>query len=205
MYTPPYFKSNNIGEVKEFIRQNNFGILISEVNQKPWASHIPLILDKEGTKLTGHISKGNLQWKEFDSTKEVLVVFRGPHGYISSSWYNHENVPTWNYIAVHVYGNIRTLEGDEVIESLRQLVNHHERDMPNPVTVEGMSQNFLEAEIRGIVAFEITIKDIQASYKLSQNRDSINHENIVRELEGSEESISIALAQEMKKHKPTEE
>ena len=204
MYTPKPFRNDNIDELKEFIRQNNFGILVTELNNRPWASHIPFMLDKEGTKFSAHISKGNIQWKQIDLNKEVLCVFQGPNSYVSSSWYNHENVPTWNYIAIHVYGKLRIIEGEELVESLRQLVDHHETNISNPVSVDRMSSSFFNSEVRGIVAFEIDITDIQASYKLSQDRDTINHERIVNELEKTGDAASIHIAEEMKKHKPKE-
>lgn len=200
MYIPKHFKNENLEEISEFIRHYNFGLLVSEVNNRPWATHIPFILNAEETKLSAHVSRGNIQWKHFNLDKEVLAVFQGPHAYISSSWYNHENVPTWNYQAVHVYGKLRIIEEDELIESLQALVNHHEQGSSKPVSVEKMSSKFLATEIRGIVAFEITITDLQASYKLSQNRDSENHQNIIKELEEQDDPNSLEIARQMKIH-----
>lgn len=178
--------------------------MVSQVNGKPWATHIPLELDmnKEGKEvLVGHVSRGNKQWKDFDKNEEVMAIFNGPHTYISSSWYDHENVPTWNYIAVHVYGTIRIIEGDELLGSLKKLVDKYEAHSSNPVTVEGMSKRFLESELRGIIGFEIVITDIQAAYKLSQNRDTNNKQNIVAELEQRGDHDSIQIAGHMKSYK----
>ena len=105
MYIPHYFKNKNLDEVKEFLSRNSFGILINSIDSKLWATHIPLELEKnkEGQDvLVGHISKSNPQWKNFSKNEEVLAIFQGPNSYISSTWYKDENVPTWNYIAVHV-------------------------------------------------------------------------------------------------------
>src|ERR1700712_1365723 len=118
MYIPPLYKNNDEAAVRDFIDKNSFGILISQVNAKLWGTHIPLGLDKNDSGqdiLTGHISKGNPQWKNFRDDSEVLAIFPGPHSYISSSWYDHENVPTWNYIAVHVYGKIKIIEGEKLV------------------------------------------------------------------------------------------
>ena len=202
MYVPKEFRNENIEELKDFIRHNNFGMLVTEVNNRPWISHIPFMLDKNGDELSAHIFRGNIQWKEIDLSIEILVVFQGPHGYISSSWYDHENVPTWNYIAVHVYGSLRIIEGEELVDSLRQLVDHHEKGIPHPVSVDQMSPKFFNSELRGIVGFKIAITDIQAAYKLSQNRDAYNHKNIIQELEKKGNPASFTLAQQMKKHKP---
>lgn len=202
MYQPKYYKNNNREEQLDFIRKNSFGMLINEVDNKPWVTHIPFSLSEDSTKLTSHISRGNVQWKHFSSEKEVLVVFTGPHAYVSSSWYNHENVPTWNYIAVHVYGNIRIIEGDELKASLKQLVDHYEADSAHPVSMEKMTPSYLEKEIRGIVAFEIAITQIEAAFKLSQNREKEDYENIVHELNKKEDSQAKEVAKEMKKRCP---
>ncbi len=197
MYTPAYHKNENEVELVEFIKLNGFGILVSQVEQKLWATHLPLILSDN--KLHGHISRGNKQWRELPNGEEVMVIFQGPHTYISSSWYDHENVPTWNYIAVHVYGKVRMLSNDELIESLRQLTNKYEKDSVNPVSVDTMSKKFLHTEIRGTVGFEITIERMEANYKLSQNRDEKNHANIISELEKRGNENSVNVASEMKR------
>ncbi len=198
MYTPPYYKNENPKELGEFIQHNGFGILVSQVQGKLWATHLPLIFAQD--KLLGHISRGNKQWKELANSEEVMVIFTGPHTYISSSWYDHENVPTWNYEAVHVYGKVRMIEGEELISSLRQLTNQYEKESVHPVSVDTMSKKFLETEVRGIVGIEIAIDRMEASYKLSQNRDEKNHTNIISELEKRKDENSVAIANEMKKY-----
>lgn len=201
MYTPDIYKNENKEEINVFLKENSFGILINQTEGKLWATHIPLELDTniEGkTVLQGHISKENPQWKGFTDNDEVLAVFSGPHSYISSSWYDHENVPTWNYIAVHVYGKIKIIEGEAVLESLKKLVNKYEQNSENPVRIEDLSEETMK-QARGIVAFEIEITAIQATRKMSQNRDSKNYQNIISELEKTEKNQCIAVANEMKK------
>ncbi len=203
MYVPYFYKNENIEDVLDFIEKNSFSILISQSNSKLLATHIPLELDKnENGKpiLTGHISKSNPQWKNFVSDSNILVIFNGPHCYISSSWYDHENVPTWNYIAVHVYGKVKIIEGERLITALTKLVDKYEKQMENPVSVRTMSKEFLNKEIKGIVGFEIEITEIQSAYKLSQNRDKINHSNIVAELRKSGDNKSQKIAEEMGKY-----
>lgn len=204
MYIPGHFNQQNIEEVKSFLKQNSFGILVSQVNGRPWATHIPLELEVNGEGkdvLVGHVSRGNKQWKEFENNEEVLAIFNGPHTYISSSWYDHENVPTWNYIAVHVYGRIRIISGDELLASLKRLLDKYEAHSAKPVTVEGMSPKYLEGELRGVIGFEITVTDIQAAYKLSQNRDLKNKSRIIAELEHRGDVDSLAIAERMKSYK----
>ena len=104
MYIPDLYKNENPEEINTFLKENSFGILINQTNGKLWATHIPLELEinTQGKQiLYGHLSKENPQWTSFADNDQILAVFPGPHSYISSSWYDHENVPTWNYIAVH--------------------------------------------------------------------------------------------------------
>ena len=201
MYTPEIYKNENQEEIKKFLQENSFGILINQTNGKLWATHIPLELDTNengATILSGHISKENPQWNGFIDNDQVLAVFSGPHSYISSSWYDHENVPTWNYIAVHVYGKIKIIEGEAVIESLKKLVDKYEQKSEDPVRIEDLSQKIM-LQSRGIVAFEIEITEIQATRKMSQNRDEKNYQNIISELEKANTNQSVAVANEMKK------
>lgn len=203
MYIPHYFKNKNLDEVKEFLSRNSFGILINSIDSKLWATHIPLELEKnkEGQDvLVGHISKSNPQWKNFTKNEEVLAIFQGPNSYISSTWYKDENVPTWNYIAVHVYGKVKTIEGDELLESLKKLVDKYEKDSANPVSVDRMSKETLK-QINGIVAFEIIIHEIQAAYKLSQNRNEDDYNNIINKLQNRNNPNSKMIAKEMIKIK----
>ena len=189
-------------EIISFIQKNAFATLITQENGRSLATHLPFVLDQnESGKaiISGHIAKANAQWKTIPEQGEVLVMFQGPHAYISSSWYNHENVPTWNYLAVHVYGKIRLIEGEELLNHLKKLVHTYEEDRPNRVSVEEMSGAYLESQIRALVGFEIQITEVQASAKLSQNRDQTNFENIITELSKSNLDLDQKVAEEMGK------
>ena len=201
MYIPDIYKNKNKEEINKFIQENSFGILINQTNGKLWATHIPLELDTNkngGSILFGHLSKENPQWEGFIENNEVLAVFSGPHSYISSSWYDHENVPTWNYIAVHVYGTIKIIDAEAAIEVLKKQVDKYEQKSKNPVRIEDLSKKTM-MQSSGIVAFEIEITQIQATRKMSQNRDGKNYQNIISELEKANTNDSIAIANEMKK------
>ena len=198
MFTPKIYQNNDLASIHEFIRKNGFGILISQAEGKIWATHIPLVLSPDGSKLSGHISKANKQWKDFESESEVLAIFSGPHTYISSSWYDHQNVPTWNYQAAHVYGTVRIIENDELYESLDQLVTKYEQASENPVSLETMTPDYVRREMKGIVGFEVAITRIESTNKLSQNRDDKNHERIVNELEKRGDTGSKEIAGLMK-------
>lgn len=200
MYIPKKFENKDVDQVRKFISENGFGILIRQSQKKINATHIPLVLSGDGSKLHGHLSKANPQAKTFQDNEEVLVIFNGPHAYISSSWYNHENVPTWNYIAVHVYGKIRIIEGEELRLSLKDLVDKYEQHSKQPVCVEKMSSDYLNKQMNGVIGFEITISQMEAAYKLSQNRDKVNHEAIISKLNERNHGDDQEIAREMKMH-----
>jgi transcriptional regulator len=201
MYIPGFYKIEKKEDIKTFIDKYGFAILISQVDGKPWATHIPLILDKDEQDrdiLFGHISKANRQWKEFHKNEVVLAIFSGPDAYVSSSWYDHENVPTWNYLAVHVYGKIEIIEGDGLKKQLGKLVDKYESGMENPVSVDKMSKEFVESQMKGIIGFVIVINEIQAAMKLSQNRDDKNFHRIITELDKQGDTNSLEIARRMK-------
>ncbi len=195
----------NEPEIIEFIRKNAFATLVTQVEGKPWATHLPFILSenpKGGAILSGHIAKANPQWKELSEDADALVIFQGPHAYISSSWYNHENVPTWNYLAVHIYGKIRIIEGEELMDHLKSLVDIYEEGRQNRVRVETMTPAYVESQLKALVGFEVKIEDVHASAKLSQNRDDKNYQNIIENLTGSTHLLDKEIAEEMKKRRP---
>ncbi|NND79944.1 MAG: FMN-binding negative transcriptional regulator [Maribacter sp.] len=200
MYIPHHYKNENIDEVKDFLIKNSFGILVNQVDGKPWATHIPLELDidEDGNDiLISHISKVNPQWKFFEENSEVLCIFNGPHSYVSSSWYKEEEVPTWNYIAVHVYGQIKILSEEKVLASMHKLVTKYEANSKNPISVASLSKKTMR-QIKGVVGFQIKITKIQAAYKLSQGREH-DHPNIISELKEQRNHGSKEIARHMKK------
>lgn len=201
MYIPAIYKNENVEEIRSFLKSNSFGILVNQTQGKLWGTHIPLELETnaQGKEvLYGHISKENPQWQSFENNNDVLAIFSGPNSYISSSWYDHENVPTWNYIAVHVYGKTRIIEEAEMLFALKKLVDKYEADSKNPVRIENLSEETMK-QTNGLVAFEIEITEIQAVKKLSQNRDDKNHSHIITELEKCPHQNANSIALEMVK------
>jgi transcriptional regulator len=130
-----------------------------------------------------------------------MAIFLGPHTYISSSWYDHVNVPTWNYIAVHVYGKVKFVEGEVLKETLRRLVDKYETISQKPVSVDSMPQEYVQKEMKGIVGIEISIGKIEAQWKLSQNRNDFNYANIIMELEKLNDLNAQLIADEMRKQR----
>ncbi|MFC6040381.1 FMN-binding negative transcriptional regulator [Paenisporosarcina macmurdoensis] len=201
MYIPKYFKVTNFDEIQEFVQMNSFGTLITTKKGKPIATHLPLQLMKEEDTyfITGHMAYGNPQWKTLETCEDVLVTFQGPHAYISSSWYEEENVPTWNYQAVHVYGTAHILDEEELKQDLTRLLQKYEKHRENPVLWDKLSTSLLEKELKGIVGFKIQVGEIQAAYKLSQNRNETDYVNIIEQLQNEKNPDSNKIAELMQK------
>ncbi|UED82187.1 FMN-binding negative transcriptional regulator [Lysinibacillus sp. CD3-6] len=201
MYIPKYYKVTDVNEIEEFIQMNSFATLVTTKQGKPIATHLPLMFNKKGEDcyLTGHMAYGNPQWRTFETSEDVLVMFQGPHAYISSSWYEQENVPTWNYQSVHIYGHATILEKEELVGDLTKLLEKYENNRENPILWESLSPELLEKEMKGIVGFKIKIGEIQAAYKLSQNRNEADYINIIDQLKNEETPNSKQMAQVMEK------
>ncbi len=164
---------------------------------------MPLELHKQGNDyyITGHFAYANPQWRTFENDNEnVLVMFQGPHAYISSSWYKSEDVPTWNYQSVHVYGTASIMSEQELQEDLKLLLQKYEQHRKNPALWENLSSQ-TKKQIKGIVGFKIKIQEVQAAYKLSQNRNEEDYNNIIDKLHEEKDLNSKALAEAMKTRK----
>ncbi len=194
-------RSTNVDEIWDFVQENSFGTIVTTEQGKPIATHLPLQLIKEGDTcyITGHMAYGNPQWRTFETCEEVLVMFQGPHAYISSSWYKQENVPTWNYQAVHVYGKGSILEKDELIKALTIMLEKYEQNRENPVLWNKLSPELLENQLKGIVGFKVKVEGVQAAYKLSQNRSEADYNNIIDKLRNEGNPNSKQMAELMEK------
>lgn len=197
MYVPKSYRNENPEEIQKFVQENAFGILVSTGAQGAMATHLPLELEekKDGSLvLKGHFARANPQWRHIAEGDEVLCIFNGPHAYVSSSWYTEEEVPTWNYMAVHLRGTYRTQSQAELWEALHSMVHKYESDSEKPVSLDQMSRATL-AQIRGIVGFEIRVTRLDAAYKLSQGRTE-DHPKIIEKLKargGSASAIADAM------------
>ena len=203
MYIPKQFKVTDFDEVHDFIQHHSFATLVTTKGGRPIATHLPLQLMKEEDTyfITGHMAYGNPQWRTLETTDEVLVMFQGPNSYVSSSWYEQENVPTWNYQSVHLYGPARVLDEEELKQDLTKLLEKHEAHRDKPVLWDTLSPALLEKELKGIVGFKIEVKEIQAAYKLSQNRHERDHQNIVNKLQEERDPNASELAKAMEKNR----
>jgi len=189
MYLPDHFKVTDQDEIFAFIEVNSFAQVISTVDGRLFSSHIPLLVSADRSKLIGHFSKANPQWQELEG-QEILVIFQGSHDYVSPSWYNSTGLPpTWNYQAVHIYGQSKTFHGSEKLKSIvESLTSKHESFLDKP-----WQPDYKEVMLRAIVGFEIDISEIQCKYKLSQNRTK-QDQILVAEQLGNRGSVLLSQA-----------
>ena len=177
MYLPRAFEVSDRDEIFSFIAQNRFGQMISHFEGRPCSNHLPFLVSEGRLRLVSHLARANPQWRGADG-QQVLVTFQGPHGYISPAWYEQPGVPTWNYQAVHVYGECTTFEEPERLKGLlAKLVEKYEAASEEPWLPQYPDQ-LLEA----IVGVEIEITEIQCKYKLSQNRSDNDRRRVIEAL-----------------------
>jgi len=204
MYIPDSFAERNVSKLHDFVTANSFATLVSVGSThpanggEPFASHLPLLCDRtvgQHGQLVGHMAAANPQWRHLDGQK-VLVIFSGPHAYISPTWYESDNaVPTWNYVAVHVVGTVR-IERDptRLGEIVRAFVEFYEAGMPEPWSLDLAEPAYIARLLDAIVGFTIEIDRIEGKWKLSQNHLPERRESVIRGLQslGGAERIRIA-------------
>jgi len=198
MYIPKFNTFPYKNEVISFMRKYSFGTIITSVNNLPVATHLPFLVDERGDEviITSHFAKANPQALDVSGNSN-LVIFTEPHAYISTKNYpKQEEVPTWNYIAVHAYGKARILETEEEnLELLKRTINNYEPEYYKQW--EQLPQQFKSKMIKGIVGFEILVTDLQAKSKLSQNRSEVEKENIINSLSQSKFETEREIAEYM--------
>ena len=201
MYIPKPYEITDPIKLGEVIAANSFAVLVSKDGDSFFASHLPFLHEpaagKQG-KLISHMARANRHWKLFKETEEVLVIFVGPHAYISPNWYvDQVTVPTWNYVTVHVHGLPRLIETDTGLDAiLDQTVEKHEAQQPNPWTPKTPPE--MKAKLKqALVGFEIEITRIEGKFKLGQNRSIEDRRKMLEVLLQSGDSDSIRLAKQM--------
>jgi transcriptional regulator len=201
MYSPPYNQIEKRAELLEFMRANNFPLLVTGTGGALQGSHLPAMVQEKDAKLVldMHMARNNPQWQEFFGD-EVMVVFFGPHAYVSPRWYEEqERVPTWNYAAVHVYGTPRVVDDAKAKHaSQRRLVAAMDPQwLPK---FDALRPEYVEGMLEGIVNFEIAVTRIETRWKLSQNRGQREQELIAAELDKSADPGARELAALTRKH-----
>jgi transcriptional regulator len=201
VYAPTYNQLEDRAEVLAFMRAHGFPVLVTGTGGNLMASHLPSRVQEAGDAwvIDMHMAKNNPQWKEFFDD-EVMVVFAGPHAYVSPRWYaEKERVPTWNYAAVHAYGVPVVIDDKKMKhDSQRRLVQALDPEwLPK---FDALRPEYVENMLNGIVNFEIRVTRIETRWKLSQNRGRAEMELIAAALERSEDTAERALAALTRQH-----
>ena len=200
MYTPSFNSFTDRQEIVTFMKRYSFATIVTQIDGLPVATHLPFLVKEEDDKiiLQSHFAKANPQWSEIEGNTS-LIIFTEPHAYISPNNYEKvENVPTWNYIAVHAYGKAHILDSvEQKTELLKHTINSFESAYLQQW--EGLPEQYRVKMMNGIVAFEIEVADLQAKKKLSQNRSELERENIINSLGKSPDTNEREIAAYMNK------
>lgn len=201
MYIPKIYKSEDETLMKEIIRENGFALLISG-KEKLWATHSMFLINesKENFYLETHVSKGNFQSKILKDGDEVLCDFLGANSYISSSWYDHLNVSTWNYEAVQIRGKVKLMTDDELFHHLEKLTFKYEQHQKCPVFADKIGEENIREEMKGAFGINIIPTEIHIVSKMSQNRDLHNMERIIANLQEKNAENEMKVAEKMTKN-----
>lgn len=188
LYVPANFKEDRVLVLHEAIRHAGLATLVTSGPDGLIASHVPMVLDPEPApfgKLYGHISRGNPQWRNVAAEIEALAMFVGPNAYISPSWYATKRqtgkvVPTWNYVAIHAYGKVQFFdEAERLLALVTKLTETHESRRAEPWAVSDAPEDFIRAQLKGIIGFELPIARLEGKWKMSQNRPAEDRAGVV--------------------------
>src|ERR1700733_8923721 len=199
MYIPEYFRVHDQAAAVDFMRANSFVILVSNAEDGPFATHLPVVLrqSREQVRIRGHFAKANPHWRYLEKQPQVLTIFHGPHSYISPSLYtNVESVPTWNYGAVHAYGNAHLYSSPEDLQIvLHELMNTFEASYA--AQWAGLDDKFRQNMLRQIVGFEISVTKLEAKFKLGQNRSEQDQASMMTSLSMADDTAVSGVARLM--------
>ncbi len=190
MYVPKHFAVTDQGALFAFIRRHPFGILVSVLDGKPLATHVPFVVLDEGKMTLGlHVARANPHWQSLDGA-QVLAIFHGAHGFVSASWYGKpkETVPTWNYSAVHCCGRVSIASGLRTRNILEATVREFEG--PDRWSIANANHGYIDRMLRGIAGIELAVTSIEGAFKYSQNRDEEDLRRVLQHLDANAPDLS---------------
>lgn len=186
MYLPRHFQEDDPATLRRVMTDHPFATLVTHDGEAPHVGHLPFLHREDSTPhghLLAHVARGNPQWRHLQSGQRALVVFHGPHAYVSPSWYSGQlHVPTWNYVVVHAHGPATLLSPDELRTALSDLVTINEQRFPRPWSMDTLPEEFVAKLLTGIVGFRIAIERLEGKLKLSQNREPQDQERVTEQL-----------------------
>ena len=202
MYIPKNNLVTDVNEIVAFMKQFSFATVITAKDNFPTSTHLPFIISNRQDKivLTSHFAKANMQWEDIER-ENILTIFSEPHAYISPANYDSRlNVPTWNYVSVHAYGQGKIIsETEEIFKVLEATINTYEQAYK--LQWDELPEEYKLKLLNGIVAFEIIVSDLQAKKKLSQNRSKNEQMKIIDSLAISLDANAREIARLMKEEK----
>jgi transcriptional regulator len=202
VYLPPHFTETRPDVLAAHLERHDFALLVSHGRGGLIASHIPVIVERNGPALhlLGHLARPNPQLADLAEGGEVLMIFAGPHAYVSPAWYEAgPAVPTWNYADVHAYGRVRLVEDKDWLRRvLRRLTDRHEAGNPAPWRMQDLPEPYLQRMLNGIVGLDIAVDRLEGKYKLSQNRPAGDRPRIVAALEARGDADALGVARLMR-------
>lgn len=199
MHLPKLFKSEDFNLLKEIIKENAFSSLIT-YKERVLSTKAMMQLNELENGLfiiETHINRANPVAKKIEAGDEVLCDFLGAHSYISSSWYDHINVSTWNYEEVQIYGLVEIMADNELFNHLKNLTSFFELPQKCPMTLECMGAEFVKKEMGGALGIKIIPTEVKIKQKLSQNRDEVNYQRIIENLNESDLPMEKIIAKKM--------
>jgi transcriptional regulator len=202
MYTPEAFAVDDVATLHAFIGDHGFATLVTAPGGVPVASHLPFLLETDtggAPLLSAHLARGNSQWRDLEQLDSVLVVFQGPHAYVSPNWYETPGLaPTWNYTAVHAYGRARLVEDEARTGRLMErLVDRFEGTFDAPWHTGRLDDDAFATMLGNIVAIEMPIERLEGKFKLSQNRSPADRRGVVRGLDAGGDPMAAEVARLM--------
>jgi transcriptional regulator len=203
VYLPPHFTETREEVLLAHIERYDFALLITHGASGMIASQVPLLIERRDGKLflQGHLARPNPQCGDLEGPEDALVVFPGPHAYVSPTWYTGgPAVPTWNYASVHASGPTRAIEDhDWLHDFLVRLSERHEAREPTPPwRMQDQPERFLDGMLKGIVGFEIAVSRLEGKFKLSQNRPAADRPRIIAALDARDDADSHGVARLMR-------
>jgi transcriptional regulator len=207
MYVPQAFAVDDFAQLQGFMEEFSFATVITQRDGELTASHIPFLLDRSAGPyglLRAHLAIRNPQLEDLRSGSQALVIFQGPHTYISPSWYvRPENVPTWNYTVVHAYGAPKIIDREAMVAFLKDLVGKHERSLDEPWDFDP-NDAWIQKLLPEIAGFEIKIEKLEGKFKLNQNRTAADRAGVIETLSASEDAPQRAVAARMIQRRRTD-
>ena len=199
VYIPKPFLVEDRKVIVAFMQQFDFAAVVSHSDTGFVASHVPVLIREVGSELqiVGHVARGNSHWRLMDRQTESMVIFQGPHAYVSPTWYAvSPAVPTWNYAVVHAYGRPAVVQDkDWLRRHVTELTTQQEASEAQPWAVSDAPENYVDVMLRGIVGFRFAITRLEGKWKMSQNREMPDRQGVVAGLTARASGDDLAIAE----------